>query len=431
MADDFLGLEEGTNRYDLLLLVKKTGKAAGFTPRMIELLDYYMSYTRDIDWEEGHSPIVFQSLSRTAMDLDGSERQVQKLEKALFEAGAITWNDSGNHRRYGHRCPKTGEILYAYGVDLTPLAYLKPKLQDVLAIKEAHKAEWMQAKRQISGYRRSIRAMIAELEALYEEGDQTLELTHSYDRIAIQIRTHISLKRLQSLLAEHRALYQRSQACIEALDQAQEREQTEKRSPTSAEKCAHNKSTIQKQSIKIDTSKASPTGFQGRRNGNSAEEEGASAPMETSNSRKPDTSAQDERILATGIQHISLEQAINASSERYQEHLFSRSGAIDWQDYVEAAYALRSKLGISQNSWGTACIYLGRTGAAITLMLTDQASLRPDNPVRKPAGYFNAMIQRAQIGELHLHKSVFGILSRAGEGHHQDKPELAKIDNFD
>ena len=53
LCEDFTGLEEGVNRYDLLLLVKRAGRAAGFSPRMIALLDYYMAFTRDIDWEEG------------------------------------------------------------------------------------------------------------------------------------------------------------------------------------------------------------------------------------------------------------------------------------------------------------------------------------------------------------------------------------------
>jgi len=38
---------------------------------------------------------------------------------------------------------------------------------------------------------------------------------------------------------------------------------------------------------------------------------------------------------------------------------------------------------------------------------------RPDKPVRKPNGYFRSMIERAARGELHLHKSIFGILKAA------------------
>jgi hypothetical protein len=36
----------------------------------------------------------------------------------------------------------------------------------------------------------------------------------------------------------------------------------------------------------------------------------------------------------------------------------------------------------------------------------------PD-PVRKPNGYFRSMIRKAESGDLHLHKSVFGILKRS------------------
>ena len=71
----------------MLLLVKKVGKLAGFTVRAIDLLEYYVAYTRDDDWKEGGRPIVYQSITRTALDLGVSERQIQKLESTLFACG--------------------------------------------------------------------------------------------------------------------------------------------------------------------------------------------------------------------------------------------------------------------------------------------------------------------------------------------------------
>ena len=59
---------------------------------------------------------------------------------------------------------------------------------------------------------------------------------------------------------------------------------------------------------------------------------------------------------------------------------------------------------------------MGRVGAAICLMLTDQASLREKNPARIPGAYFNALIQRSQNGELNLKPAIFAILKRQGEG---------------
>lgn len=88
---------------------------------------------------------------------------------------------------------------------------------------------------------------------------------------------------------------------------------------------------------------------------------------------------------------------------------------VSWADVVEAAYRLRRELGISQRFWGEACAVMGRTGAAISILLTDCAMQRGHNRVRKPAGYFQAMVNRATVGELHLHKSIFGILNRENE----------------
>ena len=262
-AQDFCGLEEDVNRYDLLLLVKRIGKAAGFTTKMINLLDYYMAFTRDLDWEEGSSPIVYQSLSRTALDLGVSERQIQKLEKALFEVGAITWNDSGNHRRYGQRCQETGRIKYAYGVDLTPLAYLKSALERKLEEKKAHDNAWMETKRQVSWYRAQIRAVLAELELIEEIDPPYHELEAAYNEIAIQIRTTMSLERVGELLEEHKEFHSLVVSVLEEYGSSAVEEQsaevnntpvasqeTKKSSSKSDSLDTHYKSTTQKQSNK-------------------------------------------------------------------------------------------------------------------------------------------------------------------------------------
>lgn len=432
MAEDFAGLEQDVNRYDLLLLVKRVGKSSGFSARMIELLDYYMSFTREIDWEEGAQPIVYQSLSRTALDLGVSERQIQKLEKALFEAGAITWNDSGNHRRYGQRCPETGAILYAYGVDLAPLAYLKDTLATRLEQKRRYDASWMEAKRQISWYRRQMRALLAELAAVAGEGE-TAGFDASYNEIAVQIRTHMDLESLHALLEEHKALHQNILAALEEEVRSRGTE-PEKASPalahienkTEISSCrgeqmfTHYIDTTQKQSNKLDTGRRNVRGFQ-ESSSRTLEPEAQPSEHGAGEAGSSKTNAPDAKnpetnpILATGLQHITLKQALNAASERFKAHMPLEPRPMNWSDFVDAAYALRSELQINQKSWANACVTLGRSGAAICLLLTDQAAQREENRVRKPGAYFNAMIGRARKGELHLHNSIFAILKREVE----------------
>ena len=427
-AEEFTGLDANVNRYDLLLLVKRMGKQAGFTPRMINLLDYYMAFTRDIDWEQGSSPIIYQSLSRTALDMGISERQVQRLEQSLFKAGALTWHDSGNHRRYGKRCDKSGRILFAYGVDLTPLAYLKTGLEEKLQEKRLIDAAWMDTKRQISYYRGQIRAVMCEMELLTldGQGDYTkilTELESAYAPISIQIRTHLSLESVRALLVSHKELHTRALDVLDGVsvdNVNQEQGETKKKSPKNDTDDTHYNLTIKKQSNKLDTntqsgvSKASPISFQKSSN------ELYEHQRQTSPQAEPIAKEQEAEvftdaealILQTGLQHITLKQALNAASERFREQMPMENRSMNWNDFVEAAYQLKGDLFVSQKSWGRACSTLGRNGAAICLLLTDQAQQREHNPVYKTGAYFNAMINRAQEGELHLHNSVFGILKK-------------------
>lgn len=416
LCEDFAGLEADTNRYDLLLLVKRAGKAAGFSSKMIQLLDYYMAFTRDADWEEGARPIVYQSLAKTALDLGVSERQIQRLEQALFEAQALTWNDSGNHRRYGQRCPQTGKILHAFGVDLTPLAYLKAELQAKLHQKELCDRAWLETKRQISWQRRQICAVLAEAT---EEGEQPawlLDAARKYETLAVPIRTYRSLEDLRSLLASHKELSQQILAQIGEEGERKPR-MSDKESSRDDTAVVHYNYSNQEPSDKSDNCSPSANGFQESVAEPSMPviEAGANGISEAKEGREVKDEV-TEIVYGTGLQHITLKQALNAASERFRAHIPLEPRPMNWPDLIEAAYRLKPDLGISQKSWGEACFTLGRAGAAVCLLLTDQAGQREDDPVRKPGAYFRAMVKRARTGELHLQPSVFGILKREEGG---------------
>lgn len=427
-CEDFAGLEENVNRYDLLLLVKRAGKTAGFSPRMIALLDYYMSFTRDIDWEEGSRPIVYQSLAKTALDMGVSERQIQILEKQLFEVGALTWHDSGNHRRFGQRCEETGQILFAYGAELTPLAYLKAELQDKLHEKQLYDKAWMETKRQISFYRRQIRAILLEAESGAGEDDgcftldtaELIEFSGLYDQIAISIRTYMDLIALRELLDKHKDLYTVLSAKVakhdqEALKSANNAILSEKDSSKDESNDVHYKYTNKKQLNKLSTSRTSPNFLpEGVAEPSQRQLDiGAKGEVSKKERQEEESSQEQSTILSTGLQHITLKQLLNISSDRLKEQLPVEPRPMNPGDFVEAAYKLNRTLGISQNSWGHACMTLSRIGAAVCVILTDQANLREENRVMKPGAYFNAMVNRAKAGDLKLHKSVMGMIRRA------------------
>jgi replication initiation protein RepC len=397
LAADFCGLEEGADRYGLLLLVKRVGKIGGFTPRMIQLLDYYVAYTRDVDWEEGSRPVVYQSLSRAALDLGVSERQVQKLEAALFSAGAITWNDSGNHKRYGQRCTNTGRIVYAFGVDLTPLAYLRGELERKLQQKRAYDDAWMAAKRAVSTLRREFRGLVAEW-LQREEGAPVGGFVARYEAIAVQIRTHLDLTQLESIVGAHRSLVSELEAAMgiargTAVTRPRLSQEAQQRSCTSEPEFAPYKYTNHSSKVL-----SSPSG-KGLQKG-------------VADGPAPGLAAVSP-LAAAAMEHVSLAMAVGAASERLQRRLPTDP---DWADLVEATYAVRGELGVSQASWSEACEVLGRPGAAVCLLVADRAALREFEPVRTPPAYFRGMVRRAERGELRLCRSLFGLLERDAKG---------------
>ena len=213
-SQEFEGLAENVKHFELLTLVKKAGKQAGFTSKMIELLEHYMVFTRPIDWLEGNQPIVFKSKFQTAMDLNISDRHLQRLEKDLFKIGALTWNDSGNCKRYGQRDPESGKIIYAYGVDLTPLAYKKDELETIVQEQKLFKDAWMETKRQVSWHRHQIKSMLVELAELTGEEQGAFEA--QYETIAVRYKTTMPLVEFRSMLSKHQELYNRVLEALEA-----------------------------------------------------------------------------------------------------------------------------------------------------------------------------------------------------------------------
>ncbi len=391
-------IEKSVNRYDLLLLVKRVGKDAGFTPRMIQLLDYYINFTRDIDWEEGGQPIVYQSLSKTALDMGVNERQIQRFEKALFEIGALTWKDSGNHKRYGQRCNETGAIQFAYGVDLTPLASMKEELEDLLYQKQERDRIWMETKRQISFYRSQIRACIAEA---IEMGDDRAEKWNAdYERVAIKIRTHIKLDKLLELLAAHKALHS---SISEGLAQDDEVKSTKETTCKESISDVHIKYSKNKKSNKLESNKSVSI------SSNKSSNEGTA--FKTQQPSEPEAKEVDI-LRSAGLQHITLKHAVSAASDRFKNYLPLEENDITWAEFIDAAYKLKNELNISQRSWGRGCEVLGRSGAALCVLITDQSELRLLNPTENTNAYFCAMVERAKRGELKIHNSLFGLMHK-------------------
>lgn len=421
----FEGLPAGVSRFDLLKLVKNAGPIAGFTPKMIQLLEYYILFTRDCDWTANSQPIVFQALSKTAQHFGVSERQIQRLENDLFKIGALTWNDSGNHRRYGVRS-EDGEIMHAFGVDLTPLAALRASLESKLVEKQRLDAAWMETKRQISWYRRQLNGLISEA-GEYASLDQIrFETEAAYKEVAVPIRVYMTIENLHNLLKAHKALHSRLLEAVRAavnlaLDAeiaAEQRGQSE----VIDVQFTQNPSSMDDS---IDVNKYSTTYNQFDKSNLSSQKDKWASERSVVEPQAPKTQegadSQEQRDqkaaeIAEEISNITIKQVLYAASERFKTHLPVR-GRQDFPEIVEAASSLLPALGIHKSAWAEACKVLGRNGAAICVLIIDQKLQDPHHRVRNPGGYLREMTARAGRGELNLHRSVFGLLKRGERKH--------------
>ena len=104
-AARFAGLPANVSPYDILRLIKRVGSDLVFTPVLVQHLEYLIGFTRPGDREPGNEPVVHAQMTAQAVDLGITEEQVRVREGALHRLGALAWNDSGNHKRFGRRDP--------------------------------------------------------------------------------------------------------------------------------------------------------------------------------------------------------------------------------------------------------------------------------------------------------------------------------------
>lgn len=410
ISDDFEGLPEGVKHLDLLYLVKDVGRRVGFTPAMISLLEYYVRFTRESDWQEGGRPIVYQSQAKTACHFDVSERQIQRLEKALFELGALTWDTGGNNKRFGVRS-ESGELLYASGVDLAPLAALREMLEAKKKDVELEHAAWFETKRQISWYRSRIRSLIAEAASCPGLERAAAEADHAYQGIDGHIRVGKDLAFLRDLLKAHLDVYNTLSTTIEAYTPADANcGLTEKESSTDAEKVVHIYSTNKTQFLKRNTS--SPM------DRNASERSVAASSGAESEHRAGGEVYREEWMAALAAEkaRISWKQVLAACSDRFKDRFPMTTGRpLGWPDIVDAAYDLLPTLGINKAAWIEACMAMNRDGAALSVMIIDRKMQDAPGSIKNPGGYLRAMTAKAKESKLNLHGSVFGLLKREGE----------------
>src|ERR1700748_211127 len=117
-ALDDKGLQPG----NLLGAFKGAARYMGIRGNILVAIDYFFAMTRSQDWLGDARPIVWPSAREQSEALGLSPSGVKFLNRRLIELGLIIAKDSPTGARWGRR-GHNGQILEAYGFDLSPMAH--------------------------------------------------------------------------------------------------------------------------------------------------------------------------------------------------------------------------------------------------------------------------------------------------------------------
>lgn len=113
-----------------------------------------------------------------------------------------------------------------------------------------------------------------------------------------------------------------------------------------------------------------------------------------------------------GLDHISLDHAMRAAPKDWHE-MIDHYGTGGWAGFSNFAYQRGAAMGMNASAWKLAEDTIGRSGAALLVMIADANSEARGGDIRSPAGWVRSMANKATRGEAYIHRSVFGILNRS------------------
>ena len=378
LAEAYVGLPEGVSKAMLLDRFERAAPRLGLGDGLVRLIRALVRVTQEQDWTGGvHRPIAWPSNDMLGEELQRSRTVVQGLIRAAVKAGLVHMRDSGNGKRYGYRGDQ-GEIVEAYGFDLSPLAVRWDEFADLAAARGLENAQRRRLRRKVGEIRREIRTFCADA---IERGWQ------GYDWVLAVRRASGRLPRSPGL-AELMALEDEFGALLAAVDRAwMAARKSDESEPTGPENRAQYEPTT-------DPIAETAT-YPAWRDAVVADRPG----------EPPDV---EDPAPLVNEEVIPLSLVLEAVPE-ILHHLDDPAGA-GWEELVEAAYKVALMLGVNLSAWREARGSLGRNRAAIAVA-TILARWRAGE-VKSAGGYLRAMCERERTGDLHLLPSLYGLKER-------------------
>jgi replication initiation protein RepC len=311
------------------------------------------------------------------------------LNRALIEAGLITMKDSPNGKRYGKRDAK-GQIVEAYGFDLSPIAARHAEFLRLAAEAKAERVEMGRLRRRATIARNGI-TQILETAAEYGFLGEEWATLRRESRVLSQALRKV--ERPEELTLGVESLERRQRSARERLESLLLKVESEAR-----------ESVI-----------PSPLGPENRphqytyKSGLNPEQDTVIAQEESSNGSDetiaPTVASVPRELPETGrVLKLTPDELVTLAPKLKS---YLRTADPTWPEVVDAAAFLRSDLGVSKSLWGDACAAMGREKAAIAIAIVSTKD--PTHFRTTAGGYFHGMVTKAKAGHLNLDRTLWGM----------------------
>lgn len=365
LADQGVALEASKGR--CLVAVKRVAAHLGLKAGDLLLLDTLAAFTQAQDWGEGQRAIVWPSNALLMAQTGFSRTSLKRHARRLAEAGLIAFRDSPNGKRWGHR-NRAGDIVEAYGFDLSPLAAHAEAFEVLAAEIAAERALCQRLRRRLTGLRRTIRDRL-------ERSEGAQDIQAEYDTLlAIGAPARMTAQDLMRALQAYEGLLTRLEA-QSGTDLACAKEDIP--DPKGAETGPHLEVTKEHQTVI------------------------SRAEKQQGESPKP------QEVLRACPEFALWAQSLG----RPLHH---------WPDLWQAAGHLRAMIAVKDDSWALAIARLGQSRAALAIALIFEKVHA--GRVAAPDAYLRGMLAKEQAGALHLKRSLAGQIyatsGRAGVSRH-------------
>ena len=393
-AEGFAGLPEGvTSPGQLLAALKAAAPRLCIAPRLVHAVDWLFRFTQPQDWAEGARPIVWPSAAMQQEALGLSPTQVKEINRRLIELGLVTMKDSPNGKRYGHRHPKTGHMIEAYGFDLSPVAARHSEFVRLAEEGRAERLAMGQLRRRATIARKAVAQILETAQEYGFEGEEWQTLARE---TAALTRALKAVERPDEMEVGVVSLERRQQMARERLELLLG---TVESDPKEAENRPHLYNYKPNPDLTQDTVIAAKRC--------SGEGKGPHP-----NSPAPVLQRRSEKAMVHGIRPDELARL----TPKLKPYLRRPNPA--WPDIIDAADWLRHDLGVSRSLWGDACLAMGRELAAVALAIV--STKEAEHFRTSPGGYFHGMVDKAKAGELHLERTVWALRRSSEPERHAD-----------